>query len=187
MFSLNSMFALNMIAEQFNLAEITWAIGGSNVLKKHDLIDHANDIDILVMEKDVVKAAEILSNLGTKLSTKPSKQFETKYFYQYTVHETQIDLICDFKIRYQNELYSYTFDEESITDQDMIAGVQIFFTSLEDWYVLYRLMNRENDQKILSLEKYFRLHGVSHPQLLNRALKQVPQELKFKIKYQLSV
>ncbi len=187
MFSLNSMFALNMIAEQFNLAEITWAIGGSNVLKRFDLVDHVNDIDLLVMEKDIQKAAKILSELGTKLASKTTKQFETKYFYQYTVHDMQIDLICDFKIRYQDTLYHYIFDEESITDIDTIAGVRIFFTCLEDWYILYRLMNRQDDQKIFNLEKYFRLHGIKHLKLLNRALKEVPKELKFKIKYQLAI
>ncbi len=180
-------FTLNMIAEQFNLAEITWALGGSNVLKKYGLTDTVNDIDIFVMEKDIKRANQILSELGTKLAPNLSSKYETAYFYQFQVRNVQVDLICDFKIKYNNTLYTYIFDEQSITDEDQIAGISIYYTSLEDWYILYRLMNQSESEKTLNLEKHFQLHGIKHMKLLSRALDKVPKELKFKIKYQLAI
>lgn len=181
------MFALNMIAEQLNLAEITWALGGSNVLKKYGIVEDVSDIDIFVMEKDIERASKILAQLGTKLATTPTKKFETTYFYQYNIHHTQVDLICDFKIKYQDIVYTYVFDDQSIVDYDQIAGTNIYYTSLEDWYILYHLMERDDNEKIVNLEKHFMLHGIQNKFLLLRALDKVPKNLKFMINYQLGL
>jgi len=181
------LFALLLIAQKLNSEGIMWALGGSNVLKQFDLIETVNDIDILVSEKDIVKANQILASIGSKMEVKANPNYLTTYFYSYRIKKFKVDLMCDFKIKYNDIVYTYTFDETSITSSDEIAKEKIFFTSLEDWYVLYRLMDREDDEKIKNLEKHFELHGIKHPQILKRTLENVPRDLKLKIKYQLNL
>ena len=181
------LFTLHLIAQQFNKEKITWALGGSLVLKKYGIVDEVNDIDILVMEKDIQKAEQILSSLGEKIERKADHRFKTSYYTTYMIRDIKVDLICDFKIVYQNQVYAYIFDELSITDSDDIAKVHIYYTSLEDWYILYRLMDRDEKHKIDTLEKHFMLHGIKHGKLLHRTLENVPKDLKIKIKYQLNL
>lgn len=180
------LFTLLLIAQHFNKEGITWALGGSHVLKKHDIVDTVNDIDILVMEKDIEKANQILSGLGTVVPVIKNPLYLTTYFYSYQIRKIKIDLMCDFKIKYNKQIYSYQFDESSIVDSDDIAKEKIYYTALEDWYVLYRLMGRD-DEKVKNLEKHFELHGIKHPVLLKRALTNVPSDLKFKIKFRLNL
>jgi hypothetical protein len=181
------LFALHLIAQQFNKEKITWALGGSNVLKKYGIVETVNDIDIIVMEKDVKKANRILSTLGAKIPSKLDPLYKTSFYSTYEFRNIKIDLICDFKIVYKNQVYTYQFDELSITDTDDIAKVNIFYTSIEDWYVLYRLMGRDTEEKVLNLEKHFMLHGIKHLKPLLRTLEKVPKDLKTKIKYQLNL
>lgn len=181
------LFALHLIAQQFNKEKITWALGGSNVLKKYGMIDQVNDLDILVMEKDFPKAEEILAVLGKKVTVELDPLFKTAFYSTFEIRNIKVDLICDFKIVYKNEVYSYQFDQLSITDTDDIAKVPIFYTSIEDWYVLYRLMGRGDEEKIIILEKHFMLHGIKHLKQLLRTLEHVPKDLKIKIKYQLNL
>ncbi|MCF7930584.1 MAG: hypothetical protein K9L02_03630 [Acholeplasmataceae bacterium] len=180
------LFTLLLIAQKLNSEGIMWALGGSSVLKKHELVETVNDIDILVSKKDIEKANQILSNIGTKIEVQPNPNYLTTYFYSYIIMKFKVDLMCDFKIKYENQVYSYLFDESSITSSDDIAKEHIYYTSLEDWYVLYRLMGRE-DEKVKNLEKHFELHGIKNPKLLSRTLENVPKDLKLKIKYQLKL
>ncbi|MBU1092826.1 MAG: nucleotidyltransferase family protein [Firmicutes bacterium] len=179
------LFTLLSIAQEFNKENITWALGGSSVLKKYDLVDTVNDIDILVMQKDIEKANQILLSLGTSLPVPKNSQYLTTFFYSYKIREIKVDLMCDFKIKRGEQIYSYQFDESSICDTEDIAKEKIYYTTLEDWYVLYLLMGRGDEQKIKNLEKHFELHGIKHPILLRRAMEDLPSDLKFKIKFQL--
>lgn len=180
------LFALLLIAQKLNNENIMWALGGSNVLKKYDLVNSVNDIDIFVSEKDIKKANQILSSIGVKIDVKLDPNYLTTYFYSYKIMKFKVDLICDLKIKCEDEVYTYKFDELSITDSNDIAKENIFYTSLEDWYILYRLMGRD-DEKVKNLEKYFQLRGIKHPKLLERALENVPNDLKVKIKFQLNL
>ena len=50
---------LTKIGTQLNEAGITWAIGASLLLYFQGITDEFNDIDIMVMEKDVLRLKEI--------------------------------------------------------------------------------------------------------------------------------
>ncbi|MCW6074588.1 hypothetical protein LAV44_04540 [Clostridium sporogenes] len=63
----------------------------------------------------------------------------------------------------------YNFDYNSISEFKTINGVNISFTSLEDWCVIYQLIpNREGKVKVI--ESYLLLNGIKNPFLLERAL-----------------
>lgn len=177
---------LYKIAKQFNKTGITWALGGRAVLVEHGIFDQANEIDLLVMQKDLVKVNKVLSSLGVKKQALSSKKYLTKHFYQYEIDEVEVTVICELQIKYEDTTYPYLFDQSSITSSAFVARIKTFYTSLEDWYVLYTLM-QDQDEYVAEIEKYFILHHIKNIDLLNRTLELVPHDLKLEIKYKLKL
>lgn len=63
----------------------------------------------------------------------------------------------------------------------LIQIAEIPLTSLEDWFVLYSIMPGRED-KIVLLEEYFDLYGITNPDLLLNALKRkIPERIKNRI------
>jgi len=170
---------LTEIARHLNERGIVWGIGGSLVLKHHGIVKSARDIDILVTLEGLEAADEELSSLGHKQTKMTSPLFQTTYFYEYVINGIEVDLMCDFKI-VRDPLYTYPFDAESVVSADFIDDVRIPYTSLEDWYILYQLMNR-NDDKTLAIRQYLQTNGITHPNQWDRMLKTVPDPLKSQI------
>lgn len=172
---------LSYVGEKLNNTGILWGVGASLVLNQYGLISYPNDIDILVDIKDIRKTDEILKNLGIKKPTEETSIYSTKYFYEYVVNDIDIDVMAGFAINYDKNIYEYSFDSESITDIKSINGVNIPFTSLEDWYILYQLIpNKEN--KVNMIEKYLLYNGIKNTFLINRALsKELPNIVREKV------
>ncbi|MFD2657655.1 hypothetical protein [Gracilibacillus thailandensis] len=57
---------LSFIGNIFNNQNITWGVGGSLLLRFHQLIDKPNDIDILVDLDHTTQMNQILSLIGTE-------------------------------------------------------------------------------------------------------------------------
>ena len=58
-----------------------------------------------------------------------------------------------FDVNHNNGVFEYIFDNNSISDFKIINGVNIPFTSLEDWYVIYQLIPKR-EAKVNLIEKY---------------------------------
>ncbi|MFP4016012.1 MAG: hypothetical protein ACLFUI_03175 [Halanaerobiales bacterium] len=169
------------IAAELNKAGIIWAIGASVLLSFYDLIDDPNDIDILVSLNDVEKAELIMANIGTKKAVKASSMYATKKFHSFKVNDIDVDLIGGFTINFDNAQYYYDFNKKSIREIIKVDGIEIPLTSLEDWFVLYSIMPGRED-KIVLLEEYFNLYGITNPDLLLNALKmEIPERIKNRI------
>ncbi|SHE70801.1 hypothetical protein [Clostridium fallax] len=162
---------LKYIGKIFNDNNINWAVGASILLKKYDLITRPNDIDILVDIKDIETIDLILKSIGEKRKSEKIEIYSTEYFYEYVVNGIDIDIMAGFTINHENGKYRYIFDNKSISSIEIIDGIKIPFTALEDWYVIYQLIKgREN--KVGLIEKYLKLNGIKRVDLLNRALKE---------------
>lgn len=160
---------LSYIGKRLNEADITWGVGGSILLNKFGFIDKLNDIDIFISIDDIEKADEILKSIGEKKKWKNDSTYSTKYFYEYIVNEVDVDVMSGLAINHSNGTFSYTFDKNSISDFKVINGVNIPFTSLEDWYVIYQLIpNRK--VKVEMIEKYILSKGIRQSFLLERSL-----------------
>ncbi|NDW09417.1 hypothetical protein D0T56_07060 [Dysgonomonas sp. 520] len=170
---------LAQFGQVLNGAGLLWGVGASAMLYRYGLVDLPNDIDIIVAEKDIEKADEILSSFGRKrLEYEDSDVYLTEYFYEYELPGLDVDLISGYKIVLPNGAYSYLFDEQSISVKWEVNGVMIPYSAIEEWYVLYQLMpNRE--QKVRLIETYFEKNGISYPDLLKRMLLQdcVPPDI----------
>jgi hypothetical protein len=157
--------------EALNCAGLLWGVGASSMLYRHGIVNIPNDIDILVAEKDIKEAESILSRLGQKQEQKHSSIYATGYFYEYTISGVDVDVMSGYKIKLPKGTYSYIFDKESIPDAFCIEGIDIPFTTPEDWYVLYQLMpGREEKAKLV--EDLLKTKGIKYPALLQRMITQ---------------
>lgn len=168
------------IASLFNRANITWALGGSWVLKKHGFNKIPHDIDIMVVEGDIDRAKQIMEVIGTLKPSKPQGKYDTKYFFQYTVGDIDVDILCKFVIHYQGSTFNYLFDKQSISDVEYVEETRINYSSIEDWYVLYCLMERPQDH-LHEIEKYLLIKGIKNTYLFKRILLDVPEHLQKQI------
>ncbi len=172
---------LSYIGEKLNNSNIVWGVGASILLNKFGLINKPNDIDIFVDIKDINKADEILKEIGEKKTYEKTAIYSTKYFYEYRINKIDVDVMAGFAINHNCGVFEYIFDKKSISDIKKYNGVNIPFTSLEDWYIIYQLIpNRE--QKVKMIEDYLLSNGIKEPYLLERALDgNLPTEVRKKI------
>lgn len=177
---------LSYIGEKLNSSNIVWGVGASILLNQFGLIEKPNDIDIFVDIKDIERVDEILKSIGEKKRWEKTSTYSTKYFYEYTVDGIDIDVMAGFAVNHNNGVFEYIFDYNAISEFRLINRVNIPFTSLEDWFVIYQLIpNRET--KVKMIQKYLLLNGINKPFLLERALEgNLPIEVRKEIESILS-
>jgi predicted nucleotidyltransferase len=177
---------LSYIGEKLNNSNIIWGVGASVLLNQFGLIEKPNDIDIFVELKDIRRADEILKSIGEKKKWEKTAAYSTKYFYEYVMNGIDVDVMAGFAVIHNSGVFEYIFDYNSISELKVINGVNIPFTSLEDWYVIYQLIpNRQ--PKVEMIEKYLLSKGIERPELLKRALEGcLPVEVRRKIENILS-
>ncbi|MEH7224665.1 hypothetical protein V7112_12725 [Bacillus sp. JJ1566] len=157
--------------------KIVWGVGGSLLLSVHGLVQHPNDIDLLVKEEDAVDLNEILAGLGTPIEAESKLPFKTSHFAKFNVGGIQVDSMGGFAIEHNEGVFRLPFDEDSVVG----SFEEIPISSLEDWYVLYWLIPNKQEKAIL-IENHFKKNRVKHPGLLVRALNQpLPHEIREKV------
>lgn len=178
---------LSCIGKKLNDSNIVWGVGASILLNKFGLIDKPNDIDIFIDIKDIEKADEILKSLGEKKLWERTATYSTKCFYEYVINGFDVDVIAGLRVNHSSGVFEYIFDHNSILEYGIINGVNIPFTSLEDWYVIYQLIpNRE--AKVKMIEDYLLSKGITRPDLLKRAQEgNLPIEVSKRIRKMLDV
>lgn len=169
--------ALLKIAELFNKNNIRYGVGGSLLLNHYGLIDRVNDVDIIVDKDDIKLANELLLMIAKKKDPTINDGFATTFFYQYELETIDIDIMADFKIIHVEGVYTYPFDEFSITNTIFKNNIRISYSALEDWYVIYHLLNNRKN-KVKLIDDYLMANDVNRF-LLRRALHQpLPKQVK---------
>jgi len=178
---------LKKIATRFAEHQILWGLGGSWVLKKNGFSVVPHDIDLFCTVADVESADAILLTLGTRIPpSEKDPRYQTGTFYEYQIDGVDVDLMCEFSILYRGEAILYPFDASSIAEIEVLDGCALPYTSLEEWYVLYRLMNRKKDH-IGAIRSHLMQSGIRHPQLLDRLLQRIPEPLYGEIRHELNL
>lgn len=130
------------IAHEFNDSEITWALGGSMMLFFQGIVDHFNDIDIMVMEKDINGVIEILNTFGDIQTYQENGMFKTKHYYKYHVDGVDIDVMAGLVIINEGINYDCSLNIESMTSYVLINDDKVPLQSIETWRYYYELMGR---------------------------------------------
>lgn len=173
---------LSYIGEKLNNSNIVWGVGASILLNQSGLIDKPNDIDIFVDIKDINRADEILKSIGEKKQWEKTATYSTKYFYEYIINGVDVDVMAEFAVNHNSGVFEYIFGYDSISEFKKINGVDIPFTSLEDWYVIYQLIP-DREAKVNIIESYLISNGVKKPILIERILRgNLPVEVRERVK-----
>lgn len=133
------------IASELNDNYITYGIGSSCMLYFKDIVDHFNDIDLVVIGEDYKKTNEIIKKYLNEKEVKNDDQYTTKIFKQYTSDILDIDLMVNMTI---GDI-TYNFDENAIDEYVVVNNIELPFCKISDWYKLYQAMGRKEKVKLI--------------------------------------
>ena len=148
---------LKRIANEFNKAEITWALGASMLLYLKEIIEDFHDIDIMVIQEDVKTAQEILSKIGTLQPANPNAKYQTKVFLEYVIDGVDVDVMAGFAIIRDGTVFDCSLKKEEIVEFYELDGEKIPLQSLALWQKYYELMGR--DTKVQMIQTFFNQMG----------------------------
>lgn len=143
---------LELFAKILNKNNITWGLGGSFLLYFHKITNIVHDIDIIIDKKDYEKLLRILEHFPY-IYHESDETYLTTHFFTVNINDIKIDLMIDFKVKSKDGIYSFPFNQSLTTSLTTENNVDIYLSSLEEWYNAYRAMNRQN--KIQLLEEYY--------------------------------
>jgi hypothetical protein len=142
---------LSEIAREFNLKQISWAVGASLLLYIKGIADNFNDIDIMVSEDDADKVKLILEAMGQLLPQKENAQFKTKVYLKYLVDGVEVDIFADFTIVSEGKEYRFPLKKGEISELVTINNELVALHSVQVWKHYYELMGRSD--KVALIEK----------------------------------
>ena len=171
---------LLLILNKLNEAKLLYGLGGSMMMKLRSFELQPHDIDLFVSIDDYNKVIDIFSNHATQVVTQTKNPFKTKHFTSFKCEDISFDIMAGFAYEHLEGVYVALFDELSIPDIAIINDINIPLMSLEEWFILYSIMDRSD--KVDMIETIWKKHGVEHPNLLERQLRlEIPHIIKNKI------
>ncbi len=178
---------LAYLGEKLNKSNIVWGVGASILLNQFGFIDDPNDIDILVDINDIDRTDDILKSIGVRKKLERVDVYSTEYFYEYIINQVDVDVMAGLRINHKSGVFKYVFDYNSISEYRKINGIDIPFTSLEDWYVIYQLIPRR-ELKVNMIENYILSNGIKKPLLLERAVEgNLPIDVRDRVRKMLNI
>ena len=133
---------LSDIASVFNQNYITWAVGGSMLLYFKNKTDEFHDIDLMVLEEDAQKVRSLLLGMGTLAPMSQDEQYKTTYFFEFTIHQVEVDIMAGMRIVCHEKEYDCSLKPEHISEYITVNGERIPLHSLDVWRRYYQLMGR---------------------------------------------
>lgn len=143
---------IESLAKEFNKRNLTWAIGGSYLLKKYGINDGFDQLDIMVSEDSVKEMKIVMNEVAQKLDVVNNESFQTDHYSSYQMQNHTINIICNLKCNFK-ESFAYKFEKEDISTQYISNDVKIYFSDLLDWYVIYQEIDSTNTTKLI--ERYY--------------------------------
>ena len=144
---------LSELAHTLNDNHIKWGIGGSYLLKIYDLVDDPNDLDLWVDPIDIVRVREIFDQydeIYTSIPLPPNLHYKIKY------RNTEVDFVGCFSVKPNQRSFKYNISPTNIK-MIQLDEIEVPCTYLEDWYIVYRLLKR--DEKAEMIKKFFKKHS----------------------------
>lgn len=137
---------LNNLVNDLKAHNIVWGIGGSYLLQLYNLYDNPNDLDLWVNPDDMFKVKKIFNNceeIKTDINLPPQFHYKIKYY------DAEIDFVACFITKPNKNEFKYNIVPDNIHYMQTDDGLKVPCTYLEDWYVIYKLLKREDKAKII--------------------------------------
>jgi len=165
---------LKLLDEQ----QINYAVGGSFLLMLHDLTDDFYDVDVLLDSRDYHKAFSIFRKYPNRIIPKTNPLYQTHTLVKVDYHHVQLDLIFDFKISKEQFDYRYPMIQAKGLELLTYHGYDFNCALLEEWYLIYQLIERE--EKVKMLENHFKKNMKDSLDYLKEmyALRNLPVDIK---------
>ena len=149
-------YTVKSIAQEFNTHNITWAVGGDYMLKRYDIVNNSNIIDIMVSEDSIIEALNIMNTIATKTKEENNEHFQTEVYASYKMGDTKVNIICNLKCDFTKP-FEYDFDQEDINVSVDNNISQINYSYLLDWYIIYAAIDRTDI--VEKIENYYQQGG----------------------------
>ena len=145
---------LKDLSRQLNRHKITWGLGGSCLLMLYNLYSAPNDLDLWVQPDDIEKVREIFAEYEEISTDIPlPKELHFKMLF----HNVEVDFVACFIIKPNQHQYRFDICPKNIR-MITIGDMQIPCTYLEDWFIIYHLLNRTGKARLI--QDYFTEHQV---------------------------
>ena len=146
------------LAKGFRERHIRYGIGGSRLLQFHGIDVQPHDLDFILDIADFAKADAYLRSIGTPVFVEHDELYRTGSFSRFEVHGASVDLIADFTISNHDTRFTYPFSEDCLSEPFPLDSEKVSACRLEDWYLLYQLMNDRKGRVVL-IAAHFRKKG----------------------------
>ncbi|MBQ3427157.1 MAG: hypothetical protein IJH37_08450 [Clostridia bacterium] len=137
---------LSKLADELKSHGIIWGIGGSYLLQIYNLYDNPNDLDLWIHPQDMGKVKQIFGcheKIETRINLPEQYHLKIKYY------DAEVDFVACFIIKPNQNQFIYNITHNNIRKIQMDDGVKVPCTYLEDWYIIYKLLKREDKAQII--------------------------------------
>lgn len=173
---------LDSVVDILNENRICCGIGGSYLLQMHQLCDEPKDVDFWVAPEDIAKVREIFrqyEEIEEKIQLPKEYHFKMKY------KDILVDFVACFIVKPNKNEFIYNIMPENIKLISVGEGRELPCTSLEDWYIVYRLLKRHDKANMIKQYIYQRNVQETNASLqmsLSNEKNKLPQKLAKDVK-----
>lgn len=140
---------LHKLSKTLNDSNITWGIGGSTLLEYYGLPTTPDDLDLWIHPEDIGKAKRVFEkyeHINTNI------YLPEKYHFKIHFYDIEVDFVSCFMIKPNQYKFSFYITPNHLRYIKM-NELDIPVTYLEDWYIIYKLLKRDDKAKLI--EEYF--------------------------------
>ena len=103
---------------------------------------NVHDIDLMVDEREVERAKEVLSGMGKLMPEKEDARYQTRHYHKFVIDGTEVDLIAGFVIVKDGVAHECPLLRKDITERKDLEGAAVPLHALAVWGEYYELMGR---------------------------------------------
>lgn len=137
---------IKRITEELNTLGIVWGVGGSYLLNIYELIDNPNDLDLWVSPNDMETVRNYFfkyQEIETDVPLPPELHYKILY------NNLEVDFVACFKVKPNKYEFEYNIKPQNIKLVKLRNGIELPCTYLEDWYIVYKLLKRDDKAKLI--------------------------------------
>lgn len=126
--------------------QICCGIGGSYLLQVYHLCEEPKDVDFWVAPEDISKVRKIFSQYE---EIEEKIQLPAEYHFKMQYDDIQVDFVACFIVQPNQNKFVYNIMPENIKLINVGDDRILPCTSLEDWYIVYKLLKRHDKAELI--------------------------------------